>query len=114
MDRQPSDREPRLRGDGGYDIVLRERGRRRGSACYRDRAIETVQALNHGTPFGEIAVNGDEKRKRGLHAAKRARGLHQAAELHGASEIGRADDDKGKYECEAIVGRSEEGQPLLP
>ena len=72
--------------------VMRGRARR----CH-GRALEAVEPLDDGAPFGELAIDVDEERQRALHAVEGGRGLHQAAELDRAGEIGRADHDKGKH-----------------
>jgi hypothetical protein len=79
----------------------------------RDSLVEAVEPFDHRGPFRQVAIGIDEEGKRGLHAAEGRGGLHQAAELHGAGEIGRADDDIGKNRRHLAIAGGEEGQALL-
>ena len=54
------------------------------------RAVESVEACNRGTPLGEVAVDRDKERQRCLHGGECASGLHQTAELDASREIRRA------------------------
>ena len=84
---------------------------RRG-ARRNHRQVKSIQPLDDGPPFRQRAIDVDEEGQRILHAVEGGRGLHQPAELHLAGEVGRADNDIGKYHRSLRIACGEERQLL--
>jgi hypothetical protein len=94
-----------------YRDVGRRRPRRTAGG---ERSLEAGQSVDHGAPFGDGAVGGDEERQRRLHARERRCRLHHPAQRHATGKIDGAHDQERKHVGDLVVAGGKEGEPLLP